>query len=30
MEKYNGYELILVEFPVKNFDAVSLGHRHSA
>lgn len=28
--KYNGFKFILVEGPVKNFDAVSLGHRHSA
>lgn len=25
--KYNGFKFILVECPVKNFDAVSLGHR---
>lgn len=29
-EKYNGCEIIVVEYPVKNFDTISLGHRHSA
>lgn len=27
--KYNGFKLILVECPVKNFDAESLGQGHS-